>query len=250
MVRRLLGCAFGLLFAIASACATGQSVNPDGGTGDGSIRSDAATDAGKACDGPCDAGPSTPKLNGQWPPYGLTWTESGNLGRAGGLIWTYTGIQRGSLLHIYWIVCDDPATPCGLSLDGPIDVPGEKWVVSTTDSDLPNGKLVFTNTTGILLADSTTRPLSGRLTMNIVDGSNAPIPFATVATLKVTARDGQYGAEIPGTGFKVTALMEVEDTITNTWTPYLDYYDAAQTPPTGDAGGNATVSYGGSFYDM
>ena len=195
----------------------------------------------------------TPKLEANFPPYGLTWTPTGDLGRAGGLVWTYTGINRGQLFHIYWIVCDDPNDACGLSLDGPIDVPGEKWQPDTADSDLANGKLVYTNTLGIYLADTSTRPLSGRLTVTIVDDTNAPIPFADVATLGVTAQDGKYGAEIKGTGFKVTTLMEVKDTITNAWTPYLDYYDAAPTPDHGDAGTDAGdlayVSFGGSFYD-
>ena len=47
----------------------------------------------------------------------------------------------------------------------------------------------------------------------------------------------------------MTALGEVEDTATSTWTPYLDYYDAAQTADTGDAGGNVYISFGASFYD-
>ncbi|MGH7330893.1 MAG: hypothetical protein ACREJX_21290, partial [Polyangiaceae bacterium] len=176
------------------------------------------------------------------------WTPTGDLGRAGGLTWTYTGINRGELFHIYWIVCDDPATPCGLSLDGPIDNPAEKWLFDAADSDFSNGKLVLTNTTGILLADAGDPPLSGRLTITIVDASDAPIPFAAVGDLGVTALSGNYGAEIKGTGFKVVALMEVKDA-SSAWTPYLDYYDAAGTPDTGDAGGNATVSFGGSFYD-
>jgi len=83
--------------------------------------------------------------------------------------------------------------------------------------------------------------------VTIVDSSSAPVPFATVAMLGVTARDGKYGAEIKGTGFTVTALAEVEDTTTSTWTPYLDYYDAAHTVP--PEAGNAYVSFGGWFYD-
>lgn len=249
---RLLG---GTLVLLAAAsCANGQGASQDGGVpSDGSsIVDSGAGDSRTTCDACADAkpdAPATPKLNPKFPPYNLTWTPTGDLGRAGGLTWTYTGINRTGVTHIDWIVCDDPNDPCGLSLDGPIDVPGEKWAFSATDSDLPNGKLVFTNTTGILLADSSTTPLSGRLTVTIVDASSAPIPFATVASLGVTARDGQYGAEIKGTGFKVTALAEVEDTKTSTWTPYLDYYDAATTPDTGDAGGNAYVSFGGYFYD-
>jgi len=185
----------------------------------------------------------TATLEPTFPPFGLGWTPTGDLGRAGGLTWTYTGIQRGDLFHIYWVVCDDPATPCGLSLDGPIDVAAEHWQFSATDSALPMGKLVFTNTTGILLADTSTLPLIGRLTVTIADGAT-PIPFAALATLDVTGRDGQYGAEIPGTGFVVVVLAEVQDTLTATWTPYLDYYDAASTADPG----SVVTSFGGSFY--
>lgn len=180
-----------------------------------------------------------------FPPFGLTWTPTGDLGRAGGLTWAYAGIDRADLFHIYWIVCDDPATPCGLSLDGPIDAPAEGWQPSAADSDFPAGRLVFTNATNILLADTTTVPLSGRLTITIIEEeSGAPLPFDTVANLGVTARSGTHGAVIPRTTFTVTALAEVEDTATAIWTPYLDYYDAA---PTGDPGGTS-VSFGASFY--
>ena len=96
-----------------------------------------------------------------FPAFGLTWTPTGDLGRAGGLTWTYVGIQRKDLFHIDWIICDDPATPCGLSLDGPIDGIDEGWTFSAADSDLPNGKIVYKNTTHVLLADNTTPQLTG-----------------------------------------------------------------------------------------
>lgn len=188
-----------------------------------------------------------PTLEEPFPPYGLTWTPTGELGRAGGLTWAYSGIQRADLFHIYWIVCDDPATPCGLSLDGPIDAPAESWQLSAPASDLPAGRLVYTATTSIVLADTSTRPLSARLTVTIVDSGGAAIPFAALATLGVTGRAGTHGAEITGTGFRVVALAEVQDTLTATWTPYLDYFDAAPTPETGGPG--ASTSFGGSFYD-
>ncbi len=190
-----------------------------------------------------------PMLEPTFPPYGLTWTPTGDLGRAGGLTWGYAGIERGDLFHIWWIVCDDPTTQCGLSLDGPIDQPFEKWQMASSDSDLPNGKLVFINTTHILLADGTTPALSGRLTVTITDATDVAIPFATAAALEVTPRNALYGAEIKGTGFKVVALAEVQDPTTLAYTPCTDYYDAAATPDTGDAGGNAYLSFDGAFYD-
>jgi hypothetical protein len=118
-------------------------------------------------------------------------------------------------------------------------VAAESWVYSAADSDLLNGLLVFTNTTHILLADTSTPTLNGRLTMTIQTTS-----FESVADLGVPARDGDYGAEIPGTTFQVGAIAEVQQVGTSSWTPYLDYYDAQQTAQ----GGSAATSFGGSFY--
>ena len=272
---------------VALSCAQGQadSSDPtgtggdDGGGGGGDDGGGGTLPDGASCGTTCDADgdkvpdgtdkcPNTPpgvpvnkdgcadsqvppKLEPKFPPLGLTWTPAGNLGRAGGLTWTYTGIQRADLFHVWWVVCDDPATPCGLSLDGPIDAATEKFAFSAADSDLTNGKLVFTNSVQVSLATdagNTTTTLGGRLTVTITDPTDVAIPFATVATLGVTnARLGQYGAEIKGTGYKVKALVEVMDG--TTWKPYADYYDAAATQNTGDAGGNATISFGASFYD-
>lgn len=179
-----------------------------------------------------------------FPPFGLTWTPTGDLGRPGGLTWTYVGIQRKDLFHIDWIICDDPATPCGLSLDGPIDGLDEHWTFSAADSDLPGGKIVYTNTTHILLDDMSTPQVTGRLTVTITD-DNGPVAGADVGTLHVTPRDGSHGAEVKSTSFTVIALVEAQAMGTSTWTPYLDYYDAAPTPM---AGGTVTISFGGSFY--
>jgi hypothetical protein len=263
---RILGIA--TIFIVAS-CAKGGPQSPDGGSS-GPDASTADATCGELCDHDhdgvvdgmdqcpdtsalatvnhvgCADSQLTPMLQPMFPPYGLTWTSGGDLGRAGGLTWTYIDIAREDLFHIYWIVCDDPATPCGLSLDGPIDAPTESWQFSATDSAFTNGKLVFTNMTHILLADATMPALNGRLTLTIVDSTDAPIHFAAVTTLGVTGRLGQYGAEIMGTGFKVVALAEVQDPTTSAWAPYMDYYDAAPTPT---AGGGTTTSFGGSFYD-
>src|SRR5262249_55185512 len=149
----------------------------------------------------------TPTLNPTFPPYGLLFTPTGDAGRAGGLTWSYTGLNRGDLFHIWWILCDDPADACGLSLDGAIDAANEHFAFDANDSDLPNGKIVFTDSTNILLASGSSTPLNGRLTINAVNGINAALPFDTVAALGVPARAGQYGAEIKGTAYTVTVLI-------------------------------------------
>jgi len=193
----------------------------------------------------CSDAQVDPTLEDVWPPYGLTWTPTGELGRAGGMVWTYTGITRADLFHIYWVLCDDPATPCAMSLDGPVDMPNEQWQFNAPSSDVLAGRLGFSNTTHITLADTTTLTLAGRMTVTIVDAADVAIPFNTLLALGVTGRDGEYGAEIAGAGYKVTALAEVYDTNAATWTPYLDYYDAA---PTADPGLGTATSIGGSFY--
>ena len=83
---------------------------------------------------------------------------------------------------------------------------------------------------------------------------NGAIPYAFTADLgqydepeidTVPDRAGQYGAEIKGTGYTVTALAEVQDPTSLAWVPSTDYYDAAATPM---AGGGVTTSFGASFY--
>jgi hypothetical protein len=246
-----------VMFVLAGCANAGGEGSPDGdascgdqcdqdgdGVFDGMDRC-ADTPSGSQINGVgCADSQVNPQLEPTFPPYNLMWTMGGEIGRAGGMTWTYAGIDRGDLFHIYWIVCDDPGMPCGVSLNGPIDAPGESWTFSAAESDLPSGKLSFTNTTVITLEGMPSVALSGRLTLTIVDAADLPLPFATVAALGVHARAAGYGAEIPGTDYKVTALIEVKDAMLP-FTPYLDYYDAAPTA----MGGTTSVSFGASFYD-
>ncbi len=266
MTHRIPGIAAACI-ALVGCAKGGTASHPDGPPGsnpDASCGETCDTDGDGVLDGTdqCPATPPgevvnqvgcsdsqvSPTLEPTFPPYNLTWTPTGDAGRAGGLTWSYTGIDRADLFHIYWVVCDDPdlTIVCGLSLDGPIDTPAEDWHFSAAGSSLPGGQLVFTNTTNIPHADATIVPLTGRLTVTIVDGAGAPLPFDTVANLGITsARIGTHGAEIPGTAYTVTVLAEVQDSAM-VWTPYQDYYDAAPTP---DPGPGSAISFGGSFYD-
>jgi hypothetical protein len=270
---------------VGVACGGGSGGNPDAsGSPDASENHDAdqspdagtpdaAVDVDSSCGAPCDEDgdgvsddvdqcPGTsasavvndvgcsdaqvePTLQETWPPYGLTWTPAGDMGRPGGMTWTYTGIAHGDRFHIYWLPCDDPVDLCGLSLDGPIDDAGEHLVFSAADSDLPAGKLVLINTTQIQHADTTFVALNGRVTLTIVDAADAPIAIETVGALGVTARAATHGVELLGTGFKVTVVGEVQES-GSAWTPYQDYFDAAPKP---DPYPPLTVSFGGSFYD-
>lgn len=256
-----------LALAGVAGCAKGkEAAVSDAGGGD------AVADAscGDMCDqdgdgvfDPVDKCPGTPagaKVNhvgcsdGQlnwmmapaFPPFGLAWSHGGDPGRAGGLNWTYANIDRADLFHIVWVACDDPATPCGMSLDGPIDAAAEDFAYSAAASDLPNGKLVLTNTTHIALANGTMPQLNGRMTITFVDMTPMPIPVVPVAAFGLVPRTAMFAAEIKGTGFTVTVLAEVQDPTSMAWSPYLDYYDAAPTPATG---GTTGFSLDGAFYD-
>ena len=257
--------------ALAAGCAKGKVA----GDGDGGLPADAAVTADASCGQTCDSDgdgvpdpkdmcPMTPSgqpvnkvgcadsqlqgmLNPNFPPYGLTWSPAGDIGRAGGLTWMYSGINRGDLFHIWWLVCDDPTTPCGLSFNGPISPSQGEWTLSIPDTDLPNGKLVFTNTSPIVLANGTTPTINGRLTVAITDGSNVAVPFSNVAVLALKARAATYGAEITGTAFQVTVLAEAQDPTSGTWMPALDFFDQAHAPD--DAGMPVYESFDGEFYD-
>ncbi|HTM18896.1 MAG TPA: hypothetical protein VL172_00245 [Kofleriaceae bacterium] len=260
--------------ATADAAASNDAPTPDAANPDAEATSDAMPDAMADAECPScdtdgdgvldgdDACPDTavsavvnpvgcsdaqvdPTLNATWPPYSLDWTPAGNMGGAGGMTWTYSSIDHGDLFHIYWLPCDDPGSKCGLSLDGPIDDTGEYFAFSASDSNLPNGVLVLVNTTQIPVAGGGFTALNGRLTMTLVDSTDTPMAWQTVAALGVTARAATHGAEITGTGFKVTVLGEVQES-GGAWTPYQQYFDAAAKP---DPYPPLTVSFGGSFYD-
>lgn len=206
------------------ATPTGETVNPVG----------------------CSDSQVDPVLNGEdWPPYGLTFTTSGNIGRPGGGNWTYTAIDHRDLFHIWWVPCDDPSYSCGLSMDGNVFAANEEWVFDAANSNLPGGVLVFTNTTNIVLFDNSTPALTGRLTLTIT-GAGQPLPFLDVASIGLVPREGSFAAEIPGAAYLVNMIIDVQDTPGGAWTPYLDYFDAAQTM---DGGPQANVSFGGTFYE-
>jgi len=194
----------------------------------------------------CSDSQVDPTLQPSFPPYGLTWNQTGDLGRPGGMRWTYDGIDRADLFHIYWLPCDETDPRCGLSLDGPIDNASEYWVYNEPQSNLAGGVMVFTSSTRVPLAAGGTVAVSSRMTLTIVDGNNQPVPFVTAGSLGITPRVGTHAAEILGTAFEVRAIAECQDASTTSWTPFADYYDNTSTP---DPGPGYVVSLSGSFYD-
>ena len=113
------------------------------------------------------------------------------------------------------------------------------------DSMLANGVAVFSGNTHIHLFDGTLPPLTSRLTVTATSGSN-PLTWQTTAALGVTADLGTMAVQVPkGSASPLTINAKAEVFDGTSWVPYLDYYDAAKTPPEAK---EAYISYGGSFY--
>ncbi|MEO8878348.1 MAG: hypothetical protein ABI461_22345, partial [Polyangiaceae bacterium] len=130
LIGTLTVCTLTALIALAS-CAKGNAADEGSGNGPGGRGSGGDgglpvacptcdTDGDGVADGSdkCPGTPAGAKVNGVgcadsqltaepepiFPSYGLTWTPGGDLGRTGGLTWAYSGINRGDLFHIYWII--------------------------------------------------------------------------------------------------------------------------------------------------
>jgi hypothetical protein len=237
-------------FPTCGAVSSGMAPDSDG---------DGVPDALDACPGTppgsavnsagCALAQTTAKVNPAFPPYGLTFTESGTSGRAGGLTWNFSGIDfssGGGKFAIYWVANDDPAFgPYGISLNGPVTAPSAV-AVSVADSNLAGGVAVLEGTTSIQLLNGTTPTLQTRLVLTAVDKTSNPLPWQTTAALGITGDLGTVALQIPdvaSSGFTVNAQAQVWNG--SSWEAYLDYYDAASRA----SSGNAFISYGGSFYD-
>ena len=174
--------------------------------------------------GGADATPSGPVLqvqNGstfQAPLGAVSFTTSGDIGRAGGLTWTYSGIDS-SLLSQFASLEWGPANSTSVKLamdDGTFANPNDVLSFDAADSDLANGVAVWEGGPISFLTGNT----GTRLTVAVTDLSNTPIAFQT------TSGYGD-GATVPITGnFK--AHLELDIGGGSSWSPYLDAFDSTQ----------------------
>jgi hypothetical protein len=237
-------------FPTCGAIGNGTAPDADGDGIPDALDQCPGTPAGSTVNGAgCAVSQTVAKVNPTFPPYGLTFTSDGGSGRAGGLTWTYSGIDftaGGDHFAIYWIPLDDPAFgPYGISLNGPVQS-SAAVSLSPADSNLAGGTAVFEGTTTIQLLSGATPAVETRLTLTAIDNTSHPLPWQTTASLGITASLGTLALQIPdvaASGFSVNARAEVWNG--SAWEPYLDYYDAASRATSG----LAFISYGGSFYD-
>ncbi len=174
----------------------------------------------------------------------FTGTESdGEIGRAGGKVYTITNIVLANTTTAYYTMLADAVK---LSMDNNTYTGAENMPLNSSFSNLPGGILSWTGATQMPLASGGTTSLLSKFVMTFYDLSNAPIPLVDPA---ITGFPAQSGGAVLITGndmvFKVRMEMFVSDDGGSSYTPHLDYYDAASTPA-GAESAYSTYEYG--FY--
>jgi uncharacterized repeat protein (TIGR01451 family) len=187
----------------------------------------------KAAD-PTPVGPVQP---GTSPFAGVTFTTTGDIGKAGGLTYSFTGLtgNLGQFSDVEWGPADTSAIQLALNGDPTFSTTGQTLTFNASDSDLGGGTAVWTG--------SSPYPLAQPPSDNTV-----PTRFVMTASTPLNLTGYGDGATVTVTGdFSVNLLFEVFDG--TTWQPATDYFNSQQnvtyTPP---AQGEYSSFLGGFFY--
>src|SRR5690348_13026267 len=189
---------------------------------------------------PTPIGPVQP---GVAPLSGVTFPSTGDIGRAGGLTYTFSGVT--GLMSQFQTLEWGPADPNSvqLSMDGPITGPSNTLTFDPNDSNLAAGKAVWLGSAVYPIAQPPgTIPLLTRFTMTAKDTNNVPI-----TGFNATSGYGD-GATVPVSGdFSANLLFEVSDNNGTSWTPAKDYFDAHQNVPSNEMFSSFTGAF---FYTL
>ena len=165
-----------------------------------------------------------------------TINDGGNIARAGGRTFTFSGFDFGAVDEIYWGPTDDffvPAPGVGAAMDGSIDSPGE---FLTFDSVLG----YYTGDTTIDITNVGTLAVETRFVVTVLDGGTSLFDASSLGIGSET----QAVAEITGDPFEFNAIFEARFAGGTGWTGFLDFFDAQQT--TGS--GLARTDFQGALY--
>ena len=181
--------------------------------------------------------PTGPVQPGSAPLTAVSYTSSGDIGEAGGLTYSFSGLTSGLLAQfsdLEWGPADSAAVQLSMDGNASFSEPGQTLTFNSGDSDLASGTAVWTGTTPYPLAQpAETLTLDTRFTM-------------TASTSLIATSGYGDGATVPVTGdFSATLLFEVSADGGSTWTPATDYFNAQH-----NVVGNTVQSsfLGGFFY--
>jgi uncharacterized repeat protein (TIGR01451 family) len=172
-----------------------------------------------------------------------TWTSTGTatggeIGKAGGITWSYTGVDTTQFDQMVWGL-GYPTFPSTFSFG--LDT--ASLAFDPTTSNLSGGVLNFAGTAEFPNLDGTTPSYPIRLTVTTETGPSA---FVSPADLTGLTVDPSAGGVLPVTGdFSVNLIIQVSTDGGNTWTPANDYFN--NTPHTAGATTSSSV-YGDFWY--
>lgn len=194
------------------------------------------TSAGVAMADPPTVGPVFPA------PGSGTWTSTGTptggeIGKAGGITWSYSGVDPSQFLQMVWGL-GYPVSPSTYSF-------GLNTATLAYDagaSNLAGGSLVFDGSAAFPNLNGSTPTYPVRLAVTTLTGPSA---FVTPASLSGLAVDPSAGGVLPVTGdFSVNLIIQVSTNGGATWVPANDYFSS--TPHTGGTATSTNVQ--GDFW--
>src|SRR5689334_9928419 len=187
--------------------------------------------------------PTGPVLPGVAPVAGVSFTPAGDIGRAGGLTYTFSGVNAAmsQFQTLEWGPADPNSVQLSMNGDTSFSAPGETLTFNLGASDLANGKAVWMGAAQYPIAQpSSTISLLTRFTMTARDTTTS----TPITNFNATSGYGD-GATVPVTGdFSANLLFEVSANGGATWTPAKDYFDAQQNVP----GNTIQTSFTGGFF--
>ncbi len=193
-----------------------------------------ATNAGARADS--TVGPVFPA------PGSGTWTSTGTptggeIGKAGGITWSYTGVDPTQFDQMVWGL-GYPDSPATFSFG--VNTATLEFDPST--SNLSGGVLNFTGSAEFPNLDGSTPAYPVQLTVTTVTGPSAFVAPSSLTGLTV---DPSAGGVLPVTGdYSVNLIIQVSTDGGTTWTPANDYFNS--TPHTASA--STTSSVQGDFW--
>jgi uncharacterized repeat protein (TIGR01451 family) len=186
---------------------------------------------------PTPIGPVQP---GVAPLSGVVFPSTGDIGRAGGLTYHFSGVTAlmGQFQKLEW----GPADPNSvqLSMNGPI-TGANTLTFDPVDSNLAAGTAVWMgNATYPIAQPPATIPLLTRFTMTATDTATS----TSITNFNATSGYGDGATATVSGDFSATLLFEVSDNNGASWTPAKDYFDAHQNVP----GNEMFSSFTGAFF--
>jgi len=180
--------------------------------------------------------PSGPVQPGTAPVAGVTYTSSGNIGEAGGLTYSFSGLTSAVMAQftdLEWGPADTSAVQLSLDGNASFSETGQTLTYDAADSDLAGGTAVWTGSSQYPIAQpSETLTLDTRFTMTASTGLIATSGYGDGATVPVSGN------------FSVNLLFEVSADGGTTWTPATDYFNSQQNV----IGNTIQSSFSGGFF--